>query len=102
MIVFLAFLDEDVLAVDDVFLGEVSGDVVHLLLVEAESVLLNHLACFAFGWENVRLHCEGVKYAKREFAAVDGVGRDSVEYGKEGLLVQCTEVFGRSLAEKHL
>ena len=47
IIVLLSFLDENVLAVDYVVLGELSCNVGELLLVDAQPVLLYHLARFS-------------------------------------------------------
>ena len=52
IVVFLALLCKDIFTIDEIGLAEVVGDVSELSLVEAESVLLDHLTGLTLRREN--------------------------------------------------
>ena len=101
-VILLTLLRQDVLPVDDVGLGQLIIDVRDLVLVQAEAVLLDHLAGLALGGEDLRAHSQRVQDAEREVASRNLESRHAVEDGQERPLVERAQVLGSGLAEEHL
>ena len=51
-VILLALLSQDIFTIDKRLLADLSIDVIHLLLVDAYTVCLDHLAALSLGWEH--------------------------------------------------
>ena len=89
VVILLPFLEQKILAVEEVGVRQRSGRIGQFLFVERETVSLNHLAGFALARENMRLLCQQIQGTDTGFEFVEGnlIGLYTVEDIEESGLV---------------
>ena len=91
VVVFLAFLGQDVLAVDEIRAVDGPVRAVAFVLVDGQPASLNHLAAFALGGEYVGGYRQQVDDILGKCVLAEAVLGHAVEYREEGPFVERAE-----------
>ena len=104
IVALFAFLEQQILAVKQVGIGQRSGGIGQLLFVKRETIGLYHLACFTFGREYLRFLRQQVQRTDTgfEFVQTDFVLLHAVEYIKESSFVQRAQCVRSGVAEQDI